>query len=145
MRHALNLLLLCAALPVQGSWAADVRTSIPVSATVVAHAGIMALEGAAPVTITAADLARGYVDVDRRYRLRSNSSRGLLLQLYPRVGLARRIDVSGLPSSLAIGDTNVEVLRPANEELQLRFRLWLEPLAAPGEYPLPLHLAATAI
>ena len=145
MRHVPTLLLFATVLHLQCGWAGDIRGSMHVSATVVAHASVAALDGAAPVTITAADLARGYVDVDRRYRLRSNSPRGLLLQLSPRVGLARSIEITGLPSALAITDTNVDVVRPGNEDLQLRFRFWLQPLAAPGEYPLPLHIAAIAI
>jgi hypothetical protein len=145
MRYLYTLLVLFSLCAVQGSWAGDARTVIAVSATVLPHASVVATNGAASVTITSADLARGYVDVDRSYRLSSNSARGLLLQLYPRTGLAWRIDVAGLPSLVQIGDTHAEVLRPANEELHLRFRLWLQPLATPGAYPLPVHLAAVAI
>jgi len=145
MRHIYILPALVLACAVQRGWADEARTAFSVSATVLPHASVIATNGAAHVTVTAADLARGFLDVDRSYRLRSNSARGLLLQLYPRVGLTRQIDVSGLPSPLTLSDTNVEVLRPANEELHLRFRLWLQPLATPGDYLLPLHLAAVAI
>ena len=84
----------CAAhyrLGLQAAGPRDVRSSMPVSATVVAHASVVALELRSAVTITAADLARGYVDVFRSYRLRSNTLAGLLLQLSPRVGLTRRL------------------------------------------------------
>lgn len=144
MRAPYTLLVLCSALAAPGGWAAEVRTSMLVSATVVAHASVETVGSAAGVTVTDADLRRGFVDVTRTYQLRSNT-RQALLQLHPRVGLTRQIDVAGLSSPLQISDTSVEILQPATEQLRLRFRLWLQPAAVVGEYLLPVHLAALAI
>jgi hypothetical protein len=142
MRTICTLLLLCSALAAPGAWAAEARTSMLVSATVVAHASLETVGSA--VSVTEADLKRGYVDVSRTYRLRSNTPR-TLLQLHPRVGLTRQIDVLGLASPLQISEASVEILQPARDLLQLQFRLWLQPDAVAGEYPLPVHLAALGI
>jgi hypothetical protein len=145
MRVLSKLFVLCVALAAQSGWAGEIRTSLQVSATVVERASVTIRGVPAPVTITEADLARGYVDVERTFSLLSNSRQGVRLHLYPRVGLARQIDVHGLASVLHMHEMDVEVIQPASEALQLRFRLWLQPAAVPGEYPLPVHLTVVAI
>jgi len=47
-------------------------------------------------------------------------------------------------SPVEINETSVEVMQPATQHLRLQFRLWLQPGAAVGEYPLPVHLVALA-
>lgn len=145
MRATFILVVLCSAFAAQSGWAGEVRSSMQVSVTVLAHASVETLDSAGGITVTEADLSRGYLDVSRTYRLRSNTPRGALLQLHPRLGLARQIDVTGFPSPLQIRDTSVELMQPATERMRLSFRLWLQPEAVAGDYPLPVHLAALAI
>ena len=125
--------------------AGEARTLMLVSTTVVAHSSVEKVGSAAGVTVADADLKRGYLDVIRTYRLRSNAQRGVQLQLHPRVGLTWQIDVAGPTGPLQIGDTSVEVTLPATDQLQLHFRLWLRPDVVAGSYPLPVHLMALAI
>ena len=85
------------------------------------------------------------MDVTRTYQLRGNTPRAVL-QLHPRLGLTRHIDVAGLPAPLQINETSVEVIQLATHRLlRLQFRLWLQPDAVAGEYPLPVYVSALAI
>ena len=150
MKPTLKMLItLTFALVAPPAWhaasAAESRASIQVLATVLPHASVESLIADSPVFVTTADIERGYLDVARAYQLRSNTTQGLLVQLNPRVGLARQIDIDGFGYRVQVNETNVEVRQPAKASLELRFRLWLQPGAAPGDYELPLHIAAIAL
>ena len=129
-----------------GSRGEDVPgTRLAVSATVPAHARLESHE--TPVRITPADVARGYVDVSRRYALRTNAPGRVLLQFQPRVGYAQAVDIAGLGPTLRMLDTALEVPSPVpvTRELQLSFRLWLDRGLRPGEYPWPLRVGAAVL
>lgn len=110
------------------------------SAQVLPHAQLQTV--AVPVTVTAADVQRGYLDVSRNYRLRTNAGDRVVLQLNPRVGLTDAIDVLGLQAPVRMGEASLETLPPLAREFTLQYRLWLKTGATPGNYALPLQVAA---
>ena len=118
-------------------------TRLAVSATVLAHARLESNE--TPVQVTPADVARGYVDVSRRFAVLTNAPGRVLLQFQPRVGYAHAVDIAGLGPTLRMLDTVLEVPSPATRELQLSFRLWLDRGLQPGEYPWPFHVGAVVL
>lgn len=124
-----------------GSQATDVATPMTISARVLPHARLEGPTGPSAITLTSADLARGYVDVARRYRLSTNAPGRVVLLLNPRLGLTEAIDVAGFGPTLRMHDEGLEIAADA-AEIDLSFRLWLRPGLAAGEYPLPLQLAA---
>lgn len=124
------------------------QAQFQVRVTVAPRITLAAVEAPAPLDVTPADIARGYVDVSARYRVESNSRRGWLLQLTPRTGLADRVEVQGFASPVVVGDEGVELYRPpvgGGEELALDYRVVLKPGARPGRYAPPLHLSATLL
>jgi hypothetical protein len=128
--------------------AGEARATFRVSVAVPAQVRLEALEQPAQLMLSDADVARGYVDVPARYRVRHNDRRGYLLQLAPRTGLARRVEVRGLGQPVVVADDSVEVHRAPGgwlDELDLAFRVVLGPGVRPGTYPLPVHLAAALL
>lgn len=142
MRSVLALLVGLVVFP-GGSAQADVASAnMHVSAQVLPHARFDDLAAPVPVVVTAADVERGFVDVSRQYRVRTNAPERVLIQVHPRVGLTQAIDIDGFAAPLRLEDTSLEVSQLPARDFTLSFRLWLGPGAAPGEYPLPVHLAA---
>lgn len=126
-----------------GSTRADVvSTRLQVSAQVLPHVRLQAADSVNSFLVTSADVARGYVDVQRHYLLQSNAPDRVAVQIHPRVGLTAAIDIAGFSNPVRLVDTSLEVTAPEKRELDLAFRLWLNDGVAPGEYPLPLQLAA---
>lgn len=114
--------------------------TLQVSAFVPPHARLQADDS--PVSITAADVQRGYRDVSRRYRLVTNEPDRVMLQLNPRVGLTAGVDVSGLQAPLHMDEATIEVSQPFAREFTLSYRLWLDATAQPGQYAMPVQVAA---
>jgi hypothetical protein len=140
MRSCSVLWVLLAVLPVGAARAETASATLRVSAQVLPHARLEA--SALPVQITAADLQRGYVDVSRQYRLRTNAPERVVLQMNPRLGLTSAIDIDGLQAPLRMQDQGIEVTQPLRGEFTLQYRLWLDAAARPGAYELPLAVAA---
>jgi hypothetical protein len=136
------LLLACLLGFPPGSHGADVAAQIAVSARVLPHVRLEAPATPNPVNVTQADLARGYVEVARHYRLSTNAPDRVLLQFNPRLGLAEAVDVEGFGPTLRLEDATLEVAPATAGDFELRFRLWLAPGVVPGDYPLPWQLAA---
>lgn len=134
---------LVAALPAQ---ATRKQAQFTVSAVVPARVTLTAIDQPSEITVSAADLGRGYRDVAATYRVSHNDRRGYLLSLAPRLGLTRQIEVQGLGSAaVAVHEDTVEVVQsepPGSHELRLGFRLVLDPAAEPGRYPLPVLVTA---
>jgi len=127
-----------------GSARADVASApLQVSAQVLPHVRLLAADADADFLVTPADVERGYVDVQRHYQLRTNAPERVAVQIHPRVGLAEAIDIAGFDGPLRLLDSSLEVTAPERRELDLSFRLWLNPAVTPGTYPLPLQLAAS--
>jgi hypothetical protein len=140
MRSGWLLLALVAALHLGTARADMASADLRISVRVVPHARLHG--DASAVLLTAADVRRGYVDVARHYRLQTNAPERVVLQLNPRVGLTDAIDVAGLQSPLRVGADSTEVTQSLPREFTLSYRLWLNSAATPGEYPLPLQVAA---
>ncbi len=128
--------------------AGDVRAQFTVTAYVAPHITFEAVSQPATLSVSESDVARGYVDLDAVYRVQNNDPAGYVVRLSPRVGLTSKIEVSGLASSVVMGNEVVEVLQPAAlhaKELALRFRLLLDEAAVPGTYAIPVHVAVTSL
>jgi hypothetical protein len=117
-----------------------VSANLQVSVQVLPHARLQ--DDASPVSITAADVQRGYLDVSRHYQLQTNAPDRIVLQLNPRVGLTDSIDIAGFQAPLRMGDSSLEITQPLAREFTLNYRLWLSAGAMPGEYALPVQVAA---
>ena len=140
MRSLWLFLALVAALH-PGTVRADMASAtLQVSAQVLPQARLQT--DAAPVAITAADVQRGYLDVSRHYQLQTNAPDRVVLQLNPRVGLTDSIDVGGFQAPVRMQDSSLEITQPLAREFTLNYRLWLSAGAMPGEYALPVQLAA---
>ena len=119
-----------------------------VSVQVVARAAVT-VDSVPEIEITAADLARGYVDVAQplQFRVRTNSRAGCLLQV-------TRLDESFSAVELSFGNTLMTVAHeswivrpyvPGGESVSASVRVRLAPGAMPGRHPLPLALSASAL
>jgi hypothetical protein len=140
MRSCWVLSVLLAALPCGAARAETASATLQVSAQVLPHARLES--SALPVQVTVADLQRGYIDVSRQYRLRTNAPERVALQLNPRLGLTTAIDINGLQAPLRMHELGLEVTQPLAREFTLQYRLWLDAAAQPGAYELPLQVAA---
>jgi hypothetical protein len=136
------LACLLAGLPF-GSQGADVALArFAVSARVDAHVRLAPVDSDGALTLTSADLDRGYLDVTRRYALRTNAPDRVRLQVHPRVGYTTAVDIAGVGRTVRLHETSVELWPATGHDLEFVFRLWLAPGLAPGQYPLPVHVAA---
>ena len=140
MRSGWLLLALVAALHPGTAGAETASANLQVSAQVLPHARLQA--DTSPVSITAADVQRGYLDVSRHYQLKTNAPDRVVLQLNPRVGLTDSIEVEGFQALVRMQDTSLEITQPLAREFTLNYRLWLSAGAMPGEYALPVQVAA---
>jgi len=138
--------LLAAALVAPASGAQS-GTAFVVAVTVPVHIAVDALDAPAQIELTAQDVARGYVDVAARYRVRHNDRSGFVLEitaLDPVRSVAVRDQADG---AVADGEA-VAIRRPGAafvEDVALQVRLVLDPATAPGAIALPLRVAATPI
>ena len=147
MRACIAALILLAAIPTAAD-AGDVRANFVVSAVVPARASLEAVVQPALLSVSEDDVARGYVDVAAVYRVRNNDPAGYLVRLAPRTGLTSTIEVSGLATDVVMRDEVVEVTQPASlqpQDLNLQFRLMLEPSATAGVYPMPLQVSVATL
>ena len=140
MRSRWLLLAFVAALHLGTARAETASANLQVSVQVLPHAQLQTV--AAPVSITAADVQRGYRDVSRHYHLRTNAPDRVVLQLNPRVGLTDSIDIQGLQVPWSMDHASLEITQPLAREFTLNYRLWLSAGARPGDYALPVHVVA---
>lgn len=147
MRSMWLLLALLAWVPAQVR-ADTQRTELLVSAYVAPVARVDAADAPGTFLVTAADVTAGYKDVSARYRVSSNTAHGYLLQFSGRAGLTRAIEVRGLGAPVDLGVFGADVAQlnaPRRAELNLQYRLHLASDVRPGEYPLPVSVAATPL
>lgn len=127
--------------------AKDVHSQFSVSATVRAVANIEMQSVPPMVTISTADLRRGYVDILQPTQaiIRSNSQSGFALEILPVTNLASSMVVEGLNTDLSLGAEGGTVVqrweKPQVVRLSLKFRFALAPGLQAGEYPWPVRLA----
>ena len=148
MQRLLAVPITLACLAATGVHADSRHTSFVVSATVPERATLEVLEQPALVQISEQDVARGYKDVAAQYQVESNTVRGWLLRLAPRIGVAQQIEVQGLSSPVVLAGDVVEVYRARASEperLALQYRLVLDPGTRPGGYQLPIQVSAVPL
>ncbi|MDE2606907.1 MAG: hypothetical protein KGL68_13390 [Burkholderiales bacterium] len=145
----LNLTWLAAVLFGCGSaHAENAQALLHVSAVVARHADVSIAQPAS-ITVTAADVARGYLDlpVPVRVVVRGNMAEGYCL-LFERSGNeVGEVQVLGLGRPLVVGADEAMSERPApgrgfwREQLSLQFRIALAPQAVPGEHAWPVRIS----
>jgi hypothetical protein len=143
---ALTAALLTA--PLLPAVAEQASARFTVSASVAQRVSLQAIDQPALLKVSREDIARGYKDVSARYEVRQNTGRGYLLSLSPRMGLASRVAVLGLDSTIELRDQSVEIYRNRPDRLErlfLTFRVVLDASARPGSYALPVHVSAALL
>ena len=146
MNVARLAVLLAGGLSAAGAKEAHTNLSVSVNVLAVAHLDIEFTPNA--VELTAADLARGFIDVAQPTQLvvHSNSAQGYALDVLPLNRMASSIRVSGLDTSMVLsadGGTLVQRWhspRPRTSRFAIPFRT--RPLACRRDVILgPIHLA----
>lgn len=123
--------------------------SMQVSATVVARARVTVESQPAEIVVTAADIARGFVDVPAPvvWKAQTNSRRGYLLQVSTSSEIFPTVDLTfGATEMHVAGESWVQ--RPyvsGGERLTVKARLILSSVAVPGTYALPITISATPL
>jgi hypothetical protein len=122
--------------------------TLSVSATVLRHTTIR-MEPPHSLTISAADVARGYVEwsapVD--VTVQSNAQEGYALVFQRDGGLVRQAEVQGLDGMVVVGEAGATAPRQAagrgmwRDTMRLRFRFDLAADVVPGEHPWPLNIS----
>jgi hypothetical protein len=114
-----------------------------VSARVLPHVRLEQVEPVTTtVTLTAADVANGYVDVVQRYTLRTNAPERVRLRFQPRAAYARSVTIEGVGATVHLHDEPVEWSPAPDRDLSFALRLWLAPGLQPGDYPSPVQVVA---
>lgn len=127
--------------------AAQVSSAMSVSVTVVATAKVRSEYQATQLTVTEADIARGYVEIAAasRFSVSTNSRSGYLMEFHPLGHLFETVQIDGLGNIVRLGaDGGAIVQRRAarlDQAHELSFRFTLRPDARPGLYPWPLLLS----
>jgi hypothetical protein len=143
-------LSLASAPAVQEAHAAQKSTGLQVSATVIASAKLQMDHQQAQLSVTSADIARGYVDVPAgsRFSVATNSRTGYFVDFHPRVGVFTAVQIEGLGAPVQLGADGGTVTQSAevsrNMPHELSYRFYLGPALGPGNYEWPLLLAVRA-
>lgn len=131
--------------------AAQSSAAISVSVMVVASARLQTTYQVSQIEISAADVARGQVEVPAalRFSVVTNKGSGYQMQFHPVGTVFESVHVDGFDDSFDLGaDGGVISQRDAtasNKTHELSFRFALHPSTAPGIYPWPLRLSVRAI
>lgn len=129
--------------------AAGNQAQVAVSATVLRHASVRALTMPHTVSIAAADIARGYVDVpiSSKLEIRSNSPGGYMLAFESQADFARGIEVRGVGAAASFGRFGGVLSVQAGGRgmqttpVELSFRVLLSEEASPGVHPWPVQIS----
>lgn len=127
--------------------AKDAHTSFTVGASVRAVARIELGSIPSVLHISAADVARGYLELNEPAQLSvtSNSQHGYALDFLAVEPLFSQVVVQGLGSDVELGAEGGTVVQrgaaPRPVRLALKFRFMLAPGVAAGEYPWPMRFA----
>jgi hypothetical protein len=123
------------------------RTTMTVSATVIAVATLKSQSAPADIRVSAADVARGFIDVSEPLELviSSNSPAGFVMDVMTVTPMLSSLVVHGLDSDQFLGAEGGAIVqrwqRPQVVTLSLKFRLVLAPELTVGRYPWPLRVA----
>ena len=138
---------LLGALPVvAGSTSANVQVSVQV----IARAIVSIDSQPAVVTITEADIARGYVDVAGpiMVRVRTNSRSGYVLQAANQSEAFSSIELTSPEVQMDVGSHETLIQRPyiaGGDLIPMRARLHLSQVATAGSVSLPIAFTATPL
>ncbi len=131
--------------------AGQTSTTMPVSVQVIANARMTSTFQAQQLSISAADIARGYVSVAAaaRFSVITNSRTGYLVELYPVGNLFESVQISGMGSAVQLGADGGAIVQrgtpPSHQTHELSFRFSLRPDVLAGSYPWPLQLSVRAL
>jgi hypothetical protein len=148
-RASLRVMLAAASILVAGAAeCAPNQASLQVSARIQRHASIRMAQPLS-LTISEADVARGYVEVSAPVEVlvQSNVQEGYALAFECQGDGVLRAHVHGLQDALMVGSAGARSARPSagpglwRETLQLRFRFDLTPQARAGQHAWPLHIS----
>jgi hypothetical protein len=133
--------------------AGSAEAKLTVTATVLKRASLKTLTQPTSVTVTTADIARGYVDVPipAQVAIQSNSANGYLLDFASQADFARQIVVRGLTNEVQLSPAGGAVMQPGSSSgvtrttLALGFRFVLSESAQQGTYSWPMRLSVTPL
>lgn len=138
-----SLLLTPAVAAAEGS-----ETKLSVTATILKHASLQVLAQPSSVVVTAADIARGYVEVARPAQIAiKNNSAGYMLVFAGHGEFVRQVRVRGLGSDVQMGADGGVVSQMntgrgmSSTTLDLGFRFELSASARQGVYPWPMQMS----
>jgi hypothetical protein len=127
--------------------AAQAKSQIAVSATVPAQASGQLVQQSPELTITDADIARGYVDVPAGSQLQvtSNNPAGYVIDFFTRLPIFASVRVTNASGSADLGPEGGTIVERGqvgrNLPLSLTYRFMLAASAQPGTYAWPLALS----
>ncbi len=118
-----------------------------VSVTVIARAVLTVASQPTAVTVTDADVARGYVDVSSPIvvQVRTNSRAGYLLQADRQTVDFATVELQFGEATMTVADGESWISRPyipGGDVIAMHARLHLAPGMQAGSYPLPIALSA---
>ena len=134
-----------------GAGSAHAQARLAVTATVLKHVSMKVLAQPSRVVVTAADLARGYVDAPHPVLLtiRSNSRDGYLIAFAGQGAFLRQLRIRGLGPEIQLGAEGGFVRQASNagvpDTVNLAFRFELLPTAQEGVYGWPVQMSITPL
>jgi hypothetical protein len=126
--------------------------TLVVSANVARHTSIR-IAPPASITLSAEDVARGYVEIAApvEVTVQSNVPQGYALVFERQGEQVRQAHVQGPDGALLVASTGAVATRPPagpgmwRDRLQLRFRFDLAAGARPGQHPWPLNISLMSL
>ena len=144
------LALMLVALPLVA--VAEQTVKLTVTATILKHASIQVLSQPTSVVVTAADIARGYVDVPTPTQVAvRNNSDGYMLDVASQGDFMRQMVVSGLGGEVQISPAGGLITQRTSSRgvstttVALAFRFLLSETAQQGTYAWPVRLAVAPL
>jgi hypothetical protein len=133
--------------------AGSAETKLTVTATILKRASLKVLAQPSSVVVTAADVARGYVDVSApaQVAVQSNSSSGYMLEFSSEGDFMRQTLVKGLGTDVQLSPAGGAVMQRSSSSgvtrttLALGFRFLLSESAQQGTYSWPMRLSVTPL
>ena len=126
--------------------AATARGEIAVTALVPAQAVGQVVQQSSEITISDADIARGYVEISGASQLRvtSNSPAGYVIDFFSRLPIFTAVRISSQDNSVEFGPDGGTIIERGRHGrdlgLNLSYRFTLGASVLPGTYAWPLHL-----
>jgi hypothetical protein len=126
-------------------------TAIPVSVTVISNTKTEFSYQQTQLTITNADVARGYLDAPSalRFSVNTNSRTGYIMDFYPIGHTFSSVQIKGLGDSVQLGADGGTIVQRGmiakKIAYELGFRFTLDPAIHAGNYPWPLKIAVRSL